>query len=173
MAKLQNVSARISQEDAEFLAQVEITGAKTPSDKLRAIIEQARLRHIAANDFESAIASMHDLLSPINRRIRHLESGNEIHSELLVRVIEWLPDIVALIVSTDCNREGSNEDEHTTENLLKLESGVADRVFRLIESVLQISITKQCACYNTDLMRERIEPVIELSEIVKRTHFNN
>lgn len=172
MAKQQNVSARIPQEDAEFLAQLEIAGAKTPSDKLRAIIQAARLRHLASSDYESSIANMQDLLMPVNRRVRQLESSNSTHSELLLRVIEWLPDITALIVSASADVANNTANAEAMENLLKLESDVADRVFRLTESVLQIAITKQSACYNSDLMRERIEPVLELAEIVNRTHFN-
>ena len=168
MAKLQNVSARISQEDAEFLSQLEIGGAKTASDKLRAIIEQARLNHSSINDYEASIRRMNELLAPINHHIRHFESNNEAHSELLFRVIEWLPDTLALIISTEQDKK-----ETSAKTLSQLEASVADRIFRLIETVLQLSVSRQCGCYNTNLMQERIEPVLELSEIVKKKHVNN
>ena len=37
------VSVRITQEDADFIAELKIEGANTPSEKIRELLKQARL----------------------------------------------------------------------------------------------------------------------------------
>jgi hypothetical protein len=64
-------------------------------------------------------------------------------------------------------------DDHATEKLHLLEQGLADRVFGLIESVLQMGITKRCPCYDTDTISQRVEPILELAQVIKSTSIRN
>ena len=61
-SKTVQISARISNEDAEFLSKLTINGAKTPSDKLRAIITQTRKRSIEIQDYTGCYKLIQDLV---------------------------------------------------------------------------------------------------------------
>ena len=161
-SKQVTISARISQEDAEFISQLTIDEARTPSDKLRAIIADARLRSNRKQDYASRLQHIQELVQPCLRKIRKAEVENKVHSELIIRLTEWIPDALAFLLSST----SAQEDQDPTQALFQLESGVAERLIRLMESVLQLAITEQCACYDPDIMRTKIKPVLELSQII-------
>ena len=50
------LSVRVSQDDAAFLAGLAVTGATSPSDKLRALIRDARLRHEGCSGYAECFA---------------------------------------------------------------------------------------------------------------------
>ena len=101
VGKAVTISARISQEDALFLSQYKGEGAVTPSDKLRAIITEARERQQRMKDFRGSIDMFQNLLAPVDAEIRELELHHHIHSELITRILEWLPDMMAFIIASE------------------------------------------------------------------------
>jgi hypothetical protein len=54
--QMQTLSVRIPSEDLEWLAALEISGASTPSDKLRALIAQMRKQHQGTMDHATCVA---------------------------------------------------------------------------------------------------------------------
>jgi len=159
------ISARISHEDAEFISQLKINGATTPSDKLRAIIADARRLRSRSRDYRGCFQMIQELVLPVIEAIRQVELDSHEHSELITRAVEWLPDALAYIVSS----APQSPDEDSVEKLHRLEQGLADRVFGLIESVLQMGVTKRCPCYDTDTISQRVEPILELSQVIAIT----
>ena len=156
------ISARISAEDAEFISGLSIEDAKTPSDKLRAIIAQARLRNQRQTDYVGTLQNVHELLQPVVRKIRKTEVENQVHSELILRLTEWIPDSAAFLVSSILELD----DQQATEKLLQIERGVTDRLIRLMESVLQMAITERCDCYDPAILGKKLGPVLELCRII-------
>ena len=163
--KTVSISARISQEDAEFLSQLTIAGAKTPSDKLRAILTDARQRHLEGLEYQSSLQLTLDMYLPLVERIQKAEYEAGIHSELLIRLIHWLPDMAAYAVS---GLQCSEEDKQQKECLTAFEQGVAERIFRLMESVLQMGVTQQSNCYNPGVINDHVQPVLELADMIAR-----
>lgn len=153
-------SVRVSRDDAEFISRMRINGAKTPSDKIRAIIKETRAREEMTGDYDGCIELMRDLTAPVLARLRKCELEEKTHSELTSRVIEWLPELIGFIVSS------IPQDKQDKESLLELEQGVVDRVFRMIEAVLRMATTRQCRCYDPDVITEKIDPVLELLRVV-------
>lgn len=98
------ISARVSHEDAEFISRLKINGATTPSDKLRAIIADARRQKSRTKDYRGCFQMIQELLMPVNETIRQVELDNHEHSELITRAVEWLPDVLAYIVSSSTLR---------------------------------------------------------------------
>ena len=49
----------------------------------------------------------------------------------------------------------------------EIEAGIATRIFSLGESILRMSITENSSCYNPKVLIERIDPILELTEIIK------
>jgi len=156
-----NISARISQEDAEFISQLKIEGAKTPSDKLRAIIADARRHHRGSQDYLSCFHMMREMFAPIVEKVRQLEHEHDRHSELVNHSLGWLPDTVAFMVAF-----GQAGDD--PELLQKFENGIADRIFGLMQSVLQMGITRHCNCYDSATVMRRMQPVIHITKLIQQ-----
>ena len=51
------ISVRITQEDADFIAELKIEGANTPSEKIRELLKLARLAHTQTRDYGSALTA--------------------------------------------------------------------------------------------------------------------
>lgn len=162
--KAVTISARIAQEDAEFLAGYKVSGAVTPSDKLRAILAEARARQQRMKDFRGSIDLFQEMLAPVTAQIRERELQNNIHSELITRMLEWLPDIMAYVQASEA-KLNQNTDKQV---LIDIETAVADRVFRLIESVMQMGVTRRCPCYNSKAVSSRMEPILDIAKVISQ-----
>jgi hypothetical protein len=81
--QMQTVSARLPSEDLQWLSALELPGAVTPSDKLRALIAQMRKQHEGALDYAACLAWLRDLLSPFVIELRGIEHRERTHSEAL------------------------------------------------------------------------------------------
>lgn len=162
------MSVRISQNDALFLAQYKAEGAITPSDKLRSIIRDARENQQRFDDFRGSINLFKKLLEPVDASIREAELEHRVHSELVTRILEWLPDMMASTVILE-KQLGQNPDQ---ERLQSLEDGLADRVFRLITSVLQMGVTEKNPCYRKDAINSRVEMVLDLAQLIGNRNKN-
>lgn len=164
IGKAVTVSARISQDDALFLTKLKIQDAITPSDKLRALITEARERQTRLKDYRGSIDMFQDLLTPIGSELRELELQQNIHSELITRILEWLPDMMAFVIASETRQDKSE----AKERLEQIEEGVADRVFRLIESVLQLGVTQRSPCYKPNTISNRVDPVLDLARVISK-----
>lgn len=156
------IGARVPQEDVEFISQLKIEGATTPSDKVRLIIAEARRRHDGLGNYDSCLEQMNQMLSQTSRLLRHAELETRTHSELLSRTLEWLPDVMAYLLASKKMLVSEEPGD-----MQALEEGVADRVFRLIESVLQMAVTRQCDCFDKDLITRRIPSVLDLARVIE------
>ncbi len=72
-----------------------------------------------------------------------------------------LPELLAFIVSHAAENESLD-----SEALQELESGVANRVFRLFEGVMRLAVTPSCPCYDENVISDRIDPLIDLVRII-------
>lgn len=164
-SKTIQISARISHEDAEFISQLKIEGAKTPSDKLRSIITDARSRHDGMHDYSGCYKSIQNLILPVLEKIRHLELDCQQHSDFVIRFLEWAPDIIAYAVSSI----PAKSNENTQNELIKYEKELVKRVFRLFTSALQMGITPYCPCYDPKIISKEIDPILALTDIINST----
>lgn len=161
--KTVTISARIPHEDAEFISRLEISGAITPSDKLRALIDEARQRHESQRDYRGCMKLIQELIIPVSHYVREQEHEQHIHSEMVTRMLDWLPDALAFTMSSVSTAKQSDE----VKLLQNLEAGITDRVFRLIESILQMGVTERCPCYNDTAIRERMGPISDLTRVIE------
>ncbi|MBU0960702.1 MAG: hypothetical protein KKD01_10160 [Proteobacteria bacterium] len=162
MKKVQ-IGARISQEDAEFISQLKIEGANTPSDKLRAIIENAKKKSEVPYDFTSSYRTIKEELDPIIEYVKETEHTQGNHSAVLARILEWMPDFYAFCLSA------LNPDSDRDNNLIKFEKGATDRVFRLFESLLHLELSKQQTSYTPHAIRNHLESLEQLTQIINST----
>ena len=157
------ISVRISDEDAEFIAGLRIEGAHTPSEKMRALIAEARRRQQWPRDYAGSRAWVESVLASALRAVRNAEVDLERHSEAITLVAEWLPDIMAYILTGVPPDYEINEPQE----LAQLEQGVVDRVFRLLESMLRLAVTEECPCYDTHVVDRRMHSVLALAEVIR------
>src|SRR5215468_11218966 len=81
--QMQTLSARIPMDDMEWLAGLDMQGAVSPSDKLRALIAQVRRQHDGTLDYERSLGWLRDLVTPFVTAVRAFEHHNRLHSEVL------------------------------------------------------------------------------------------
>lgn len=154
-------SARISPEDAEFISGLSLEGASTPSDKLRALLADARRRHEGSQDYASALALAQDTLAPAKRRLLAAEHAQGLHSALVQRSLDWLPETLAYVAAASAG-------ELTPQALHALEHGLVERLGRLMDGVLQLALTRHSPCYDADSLKDRLGSVLELARLIDR-----
>lgn len=145
--KSQNISARLSQEDYDFMMAVDWNGARTQSEKLREIIQHVRREtEVGANPGESFSNAQLTLL-PTLTRIKNVESAGNVHSALIEMVVRALPDIIAALRLPD---------NASAQELLESEQSIAQYVFRLIDSVMRMGITPTAPCLDPHIIHQEI-----------------
>ena len=161
--KTKQVGVRLTDEEAEFLVGFKAENAATPSDKLRAIIDDARRRKLGTEDYAGSLKLIQDMMAPTTRIIRNSENSHRLHSELVTRLSEWVPECMAYLIASN-----GNETELDPAELKEVETALADRVFVLIQSVLQLAVTRRAPLYEESVLRDGVEPVLELATVIGR-----
>jgi hypothetical protein len=164
MSKMIPLSARISEDDLEFLSQLDVEGCTTPSEKIRALVAASRIRYLGGFDYKTRLKSYQEDLGKLGIAIREIENQNNIHSEVLTYVLHWLPDLMAYIVTSECRLEESPSEAE----LIKLESAVVSRVFGLAQSVAQMGFSPQIPSYDATAFTRKLQDLAEIFELLGR-----
>ena len=157
------LSARLPAADAEFLNEWKVEGADTASEKLRRVVRDTRGRVKATTDYRQALRMSNELFGPALEYVCASEVHIGKHSELMARVSEWLPEMVAYVYSAE-GLAGPDAEA----NLKRLEGGVAMRVVSLMQSVLQMALTTKAPLYDPQLLDERLQSVLEIADVVRQ-----
>jgi hypothetical protein len=160
MAAMQTVSARISSEDLVWLASLEVAGATTPSDKIRALIGQLRRQHEGSSDFASGLAWMRELVAPVMARVGALEHHQGNHSEIVRLLGEWVPQCMAVFLAQ------ANLPADGRKPAVQLEEQLATRAFQLLSGVLRLGLTPTTDCYDPRVLDRHLPHVLELAAII-------
>ncbi len=162
-----SLSVRVSQEDAEFIAGLKIEDAITPSDKIRALIKQTKENTSMDQDFVGQLSILQRQLAPLLKQIKKAEHEEDIQSEFITITIECLMESLAFLTSYQIKQD--TETKKTTIDLQSLENEMAQKVFRYIESVLRMGVTRKAPCYDSNLINKNIAQVLELASIISST----
>lgn len=155
------LSVRVSEEDAAFLARYESPGAVTPSEKLRALVSEARRRAEGAGDFSDCAELFREMFGPAVRRIGEANLALGVRSELVGKFAGWLAEAAAQLVTS------LGDGGVTLADLRRLEAGVADRQAALLEDFLRLGVTSTAPCYDPGLVRKRLSVILELAALAK------
>lgn len=156
------LSVRISHDDAEYIAGLKIDDALTPSDKVRAIIRDARKESERSQDYEGFLKIAKDRLVPVMQRVQAAENAKREHSQLVNAFYDWMAESFAYAAAA------ATSELEDDDNLRQLEEGIADRVFRLFETVLRMGVTSKAPCYDTAVIIRNAEPLLEINDIIKQ-----
>ena len=159
------LSVRLSDEDAAFLAQLERRGATTPSEKLRALLAEAREAHEARGDAATAVQRLQRELAPTIDAIRRYELETGRRSAVLTEVLHAVPELTGLLIAGPATSATTSKDAQDAA-FLALEARVADRALALLEGLLRLAVTRTAPCYAPDVVARRIDPVLELGTLI-------
>lgn len=156
------LSVRMSANDMAMLSSLNLPGAVTPSEKLRKLVRDAYRRETAKQQFDTALELSEEQINPTAHNVRVAEAKHRIHSEFLLQILNWLPDVIALATT----RSGAKELQ--SEQLIALEQELSDRVFALIIAVLNMAITADQQSYEQKILLQRMPAVLEVSRLLDK-----
>ena len=162
MPPMQALSARISSEDFEWLVSLDIPGASTPSDKVRALLQQLRKQQDGAADYGAALAWMRELVAPAMAGIGAFEHRSGVHSELVRLMGDWAPQCMALLLASQV-RDGQKQS-----NAWALEDKLAQRAFQLLSAVLRISLPPDTDVYDPKHLNRHLPAALELASRISQ-----
>jgi hypothetical protein len=164
MAAMQTVSARIPTEDLQWLATLEIQGASTPSDKLRMLVAQLRRQHEGALEYSASLQWMRDLVAPFVTAIGTFEHRQGRHSEAVRLISDWVPQLMAILVSeSSLGRDPQRKAQEIEEKLVA-------RAAQLLMGILRLGVTPAASdCYDPQALEKYLPQIVELSALIDAT----
>lgn len=153
--KSTSLSVRVSDDDAAFLARLEIADATTPSEKLRALLRAERDRTEGGRDPLRAADVSRDLLAGALRKIKILEAKLGIRSGLVRETYDRLPDIMgrAIVGVAD----GTEDAESRAQNF---EAELVDELFDLLHVTVELGMSPQRRVYDASALEGRLTALL-------------
>jgi hypothetical protein len=162
------LSVRMSSADMGMLSSLNIPEAVTPSEKLRRLVRTAYRQQQGRSNYGDALKVEEERLGPLLHKIRAVEAEQKVHSELLVYLLGWLPDLTATVMSALAEIEKEEDGERGAGALAVTEAAVADRIFGLMLTVLQFSLTPKTHFYSEQTAAERLPEIVEIARLLNR-----
>jgi hypothetical protein len=160
------LSVRMTPEEMSMLSELRLDGAVTPSDKIRRLVKWAHRQQKSRSSYADALDVAEEQLAPAMRKLRHHDAEQHVHSDLLLQLLAWLPDIFAL-AGTALQNEAAGDDSRKA--ALTLENDVAERIFSLLLGVLKMGLTPTAHCYHSSHLTDRLPVVLELCRLLDET----
>ncbi|MEM7427263.1 MAG: hypothetical protein AAF441_14300 [Pseudomonadota bacterium] len=143
------------------MSSLETKDAVTPSEKIRAIIKDARDRKEQGNSPDRLMDELHGQLQDLQRNLSVAERPERVHSEFLRFVLDWQNQFAQSILFAGIG------DEAKVEDLQRFEDDLADQVFRLIDYIARLGVTPKAPCYNSALIRDKLLENMDLLHLVE------
>ena len=158
--QMQTVLARLPSEDMQWLSALDLPGAVTPSDKLRALIAQMRKQYEGALDYSACLGWLRDLLAPFIIELRGVEHRERIHSAAVSAIIAWAPQIMATMLSArDFGEDGAAR-------VREVEDALVQSCFHLLMALLRLGVTPAAECYSPEAIEKHLPRIIELVQLI-------
>ncbi|MFZ5548448.1 MAG: hypothetical protein ACOZJX_07115 [Pseudomonadota bacterium] len=155
---MEPLSARIPSDLYLWLAQLQVEGATTNSDKLRVLLGQLKRQHDGAFDFVAAHAWSRDLVGRLRDALVRVEGTAGRHSEVLNAVLDHLASTLALAIS---------QTPADAAQAAQLEDAMVRRAFSLAEALLRQGLTDEAAAYDPAVVARHMAATIQLASTLK------
>lgn len=155
---MEPLSARIPSDLYLWLAQLQVEGATTNSDKLRVLLGQLKRQHDGAFDFVAAHAWSRDLVGRLRDALVRVEGSSGRHSEVLNAVLDHLASTLALAISAA---------PADPAQAAQLEDAMVRRSFSLAEALLRQGLTDEAAAYDPAVVGRHMAATIQLASTLK------
>lgn len=136
---MEPLSARIPSELYLWLAQLQVEGASTNSDKLRILLGQLKHQHDGAFDYPTAHAWARGLIGRAREALVIVEGQTGNHSEIVNLLLDHLTAALAMVIS----QVPGNQEEAA-----KFEEALVRRAFSMCETLLRQGATPHAAAYD-------------------------
>ena len=156
MTDFKTISTRLSDEDTRFLHAAKINGARTPSEKLRKMVTQARQRAEGVDSHSEARELVAQMIEPTLRMIQTHELKTGTHSEALQCAMSVLPEAVAYLIGTQRTKPDD------IDSMREIEARTVERIMRLCTQIVRLAITRQAACYDPSVIRNQLAALREV-----------
>lgn len=160
------LSVRIPQADFEWLTALDLKGAATPSDKLRAVIQRYRREHEGAHSYELALDWLRDLVQPFAKDIAAYEHHSGERSEIVAAMLEWVPQLMALLASEHVATADPAERARRIEDML-LQRSVA-----LLSALLRLGVAPAATAYDSDALERQLPRLTALLDALQTVRRN-
>lgn len=154
---MEPLSARIPSDLYLWLAQLQVEGATTNSDKLRVLLSQLKRQHDGAFDYVAAHAWARDMTHPLREALVRTEGRSGRHSEVLNVLLDHVTTSLALVVSNA---------PADAEAAAQLEDALVRRAFALSEALLRQATTTAAAAYDPAVVRRHMAATVELAATI-------
>lgn len=151
---MEPLSARIPSDLYLWLAQLQVEGATTNSDKLRVLLGQLKRQHDGAFDYVAAHGWARELTHRLREALVRIEGQEGRHSEVLGQLVEQVTTLMALVIS----HAPTTADEAT-----KLEDALVRRAALLGESLLRQAATGKAHAFDPDVVKRHMGASVELA----------
>lgn len=155
---MEPLSARIPSDLYLWLAQLQVDGATTNSDKLRVLLSQLKRQHDGAFDYVAAHAWARELTHRLREALVRIEGAEGRHSEVLGGLVEQVTTLMALVIS---------HAPATADDAARLEDALVRRAALLGESLLRQATTSTAHAFDPGVVRRHLAPTIELASTLK------
>lgn len=159
-SSMEPLSARIPSDLYLWLAQLQVEGATTNSDKLRVLLGQLKRQHDGAFDYVAAHAWARDMTARLRDALVRIEGRTGRHSEVLNVLLDHLTTSLAIVVSD------APTDEATA---AKVEDALVRRAFALSEALLRQATTTAAAAYDPAIVRRHMAATVELAATISNS----
>ncbi len=151
---MEPLSARIPSELYLWLAQLQVEGATTNSDKLRVLLGQLKRQHDGALDFVAAHGWSRDLIGRLREALVRVEGISSRHSEVLNTILDHLASTLALAISRT---------PADAAQAAQLEDALVRRAFALAEALLRQGLTDAAAAFDPTVVKRHMPATIQLA----------
>jgi len=156
---MEPLSARIPSDLYLWLAQLQVEGATTNSDKLRVLLGQLKRQHDGAFDFVTSLAWCRDLVARLRDALARLELGEARHSEVLQQALDHSCHTMALLISAQPG---------TPEQAAQLEDALVRRSFALTESLLRQATTPAATAFDPQVVHRHLPTTLQLANAIQQ-----
>ena len=157
-SSMEPLSARIPSDLYLWLAQLQVEGATTNSDKLRVLLGQLKRQHDGAFDYVTANAWARDLTGRLRNSLASVEARDGRHSDVMSGLIEHLTALIPQIM----NSAPADETEAA-----RLEDAVVRRVFGMCEALLRQATTDGASAYDPQVVKRHVAATIQLASTIQ------
>lgn len=162
------LSVRMTNDDIGKLSALKVPDSVTPSEKLRRLVRTAYRQQQGRGDFDEALKVEEERMQPLLHAIRAAEAEHRVHSAFLLNVAGWLPDMCAAAMAAMARAEAAGKANESPAALEEIEADFADRVFGLMLTALNFSLTPKAHFYRPEVVAERLPEILEIARLLDR-----
>lgn len=154
---MEPLSARIPSDLYLWLAQLQVEGATTNSDKLRVLLGQLKRQHDGLVDHAAAHAWARDLTARLRDALARIEGQGSGHSEVMNLLLDHLGGSLAIALGAAPT---------TPAEAARVEDALVRRAFALTEGLLRQGTTAQARAHDPDVIQRHMPTTLELARTI-------